>query len=97
MEVIHLPSGEDAYPEIAGSANRSAMRERTFVVTEDPRLMNALQRGRAGVWSPARFVVRARRTMGKDDEQLAREPDRKFTGLSEDEVDFWVQFFEEEG
>jgi predicted RNA-binding protein with PIN domain len=96
VKVVHLPFGEDAYPEIAGPANRSAAQERTFVVTEDPKLMNALQRGKAAVWSPAHFVARARRTMGKEDEQAAREPDRKFTGLSEDEVDFWVGFFEEE-
>ncbi|MGD2175893.1 MAG: NYN domain-containing protein [Candidatus Brocadiaceae bacterium] len=95
VKVVNLPFGEEARAEIAGPANRTAVEERTFVVTEDPRLIDALRRGRATVQGPARFVARARKKMGKADEELAREPDEKFTGLSEDDVDFWLDFFSE--
>ncbi len=94
VRVVNLPWGEDARSEIAGPANRNANEERTFVVTDDPRLMEALRRGKATVHTPEHFVSRARRVMGKGDERLAEEPDEKFTGLSEDEVDFWLDFFE---
>ncbi len=96
VEVVNLPYGEEARSEIAGPANRTAVDERTFVVTDDPRLMDSLANGRATVFSPGHFVHRVRRSMGKSDEQLAREPDEKFTGLSEGEVEFWMEFFQEE-
>ncbi len=97
VRVANLPYGEDAVSEIAGPANRTAVHERTFVVTEDARLKGSLASGRATVFSPSHFVRRARKSMGKGDEELAREPDEKFTGLSEGEVEFWLEFFKEEG
>lgn len=95
VKVVNLPYGEEAVPEIAGPANRNAVEERTFVVTEDYRLANAIRRGQATLQDPDRFVRGARRRMGKSDEKMATEPDQKFTGLSEGEVNFWLDFFDE--
>ncbi len=95
VRVVNLPYGEEAVPEIAGPANRSAVAERTFVITDDHRLAEAVRRGRAALQEPAQFVRTARRTMGKSDEELAVEPDEKFTGLSEGEVNFWLDFFDQ--
>ena len=96
VQVTNLPHGESAFAEISGPANRTAVEERTFVVTSDHRLIDVLRPGRAAVFSAAQFVARARRMMGKTDEELAREPDQKFTGVSEDEVEFWVDFFNQD-
>ncbi|MCD6416709.1 MAG: NYN domain-containing protein [Planctomycetes bacterium] len=96
VHVINLPYGENALQEIAGPANRTALEERTFVTTADPRLMDALERGKATTYSPAEFVSRARRIMGMGDEQMAKEPDEKFAALGEDEVEFWMNFFQKD-
>ncbi len=95
VRVTNLPYGESAFAEISGPANRTAVQERTFVVTADHRLIEALRGGRAAVFTPAQFVARARRMVGKTDEKLAKEPDEKFTGLTSDEVEFWLGFFNE--
>jgi len=95
VKAVNLPYGEKAVPEIAGPANRNAVKERTFVVTDDYRLANAVRLGKATLQDPDRFVRGARRRMGKSDEELATEPDQKFTGLSEGEVNFWLDFFDE--
>jgi hypothetical protein len=86
--------GEDALTAIGGPANRSAAEERTFVVTGDHRLCDALARGRATALSPGQFVARARRSMGRQDEMKPDEPDEKFAGLTGEEVEFWLRYFE---
>ena len=43
------------------------------------------------------FVARVHKTMHKDDEEVAGEPDEKFSGLTDEEVGFWVQYFRDEG
>ncbi len=94
--VINVPYGDEAVTEIAGPANRRAIEERTLVVTAHPRLIEALVRGKAIVQRPAEFMRSARKLMGADDEGSAREPDEKFTGLTDQEVDFWLGYFSDE-
>jgi hypothetical protein len=89
---INLPYGEQARNEIAGPANRDALEDRTFVVTDDYRLAQSLERGKATVLAPTVFVSRVRRSMGADS-HAAEEPDEKFTGLSNEEVNFWMDYF----
>lgn len=96
VTVVNAPYGVEARSEIAGPANRRAVEERTFVVTADRRLAQALERGRAGVLQPAEFIGRARKMMRKGDEALSREADEKFTGLTDQEVDFWLEYFGED-
>lgn len=96
VKVVNLPYRKDAWTEIAGQANRSAMKDQTIVVTAEPRLTRALEHGRAKVATPQQFVTRARHSMGRDDDELAEEPDEKFTGLSDEEVDLWLDFFKRE-
>jgi hypothetical protein len=93
VKVVNLPYRKDAWTEIAGQANRAAMEDQTLVVTADPRLTRALEHGKAKVATPQHFVTRARRGMGRSDEELAEEPDEKYSGLSEEEVDLWLDFF----
>jgi hypothetical protein len=93
VRVVNMPYAKEAWLEMAGQANRSAMREETLVVTDDIRLIRALERGKAKVVTPAQFVARAREAMGRSDEDLTEEPDEKFSGLSEEEVDVWMDFF----
>ncbi len=95
LKVVNLPFGDDVTAEIAGPANRAALAERVCVVTDDPKLRDALGPGRAAVQTPAGFLQRARAVMGADGEDDALEPDEKFSGPSEDEVDFWLNFFDE--
>jgi len=96
MKVVNLPYGEDAWMMIAGEANRSALKEHTIVVSSDYRLIRALERGDARVTTPEQFVARVRRGMGRPDRELTDEPDEKFTGLSNEEVNAWLEFFERE-
>jgi hypothetical protein len=93
---VNTPFGVGAATEIAGPANRAAVQQPTAVVTSDRRLMEALERGRARVVEPAQFVSRARKLMRKADEDASSEPDEKFTGLTEGEVDFWLEYFKGE-
>jgi hypothetical protein len=93
IRVVNMPYGKEAWLEMAGQANRCAMKEDTLVVTADGRLMRALGRGRAKVMGPEQFVAQARRAMGRSDKDVADEPDEKFSGLSEEEVDVWLDFF----
>ncbi|MHC4480893.1 MAG: NYN domain-containing protein [Planctomycetota bacterium] len=96
LTVVNVPYGGQTMAEIAGPANRAAARERTAVVTADRRLADALARGRAKVVGPAEFAARVRSAIGGAESGLADEPHEKFAGLSEEEVDFWVHYFEEE-
>jgi len=93
VRVVNMPYGKKAWPEMARQANRSAQEEDALVVTADVRLIRALERGRAKVVTPQQFVARARDAMGRSDEDLTEEPDEKFSGLSEEEVDVWLDFF----
>ena len=93
IKVVNMAYGKDAWTEIARQANRAAMEDQTLVVTADQRLARMLERGRAKVVTPQHFVTRARHGMGRSDGELAEEPDEKFSGLSEEEVDLWLDFF----
>ena len=95
VRVVNLPYGEEALREIAGPANRSAAEERTLVVTDDHRLREAVARSGATPLSPGQFVARARLSMGRHDEMKPDEPDEKFAGLTGEEVEFWVRYFED--
>jgi predicted RNA-binding protein with PIN domain len=97
VKVLSLPHGGDARAEIAGPANRSAEQERTLVVTDDTRLARDLEHGKARVLTSARFIGRVRREIRAGDQSLPGEPDEKFTGLSDEEVNFWLGEFGDEG
>lgn len=96
VKVVNLPHGRDARAEIAGPANRAGEEERTLVVTDDRRLSEDLAHGKARVTSCARFVTRVRKSIRAGDETVPDEPDEKFTGLTEEEVDFWLRQFGDE-
>jgi len=96
VTVTNCPPGVEARAEIAGPANRDAVEQRTLVVTDDWTIAEALRNGKARVLTPARFVAAVRELIGKDGRGLAAEPDEKFSGLSEDEVDLWMEYFDGE-
>lgn len=96
VRVRNLQPDEETLREIAGPANRTAEEERVYVVTEDPRLSGAVSGGDARVFSPRKFISRARRVMGAEGKERYDEPDEKYTGLGEEEVDFWMEFFDED-
>lgn len=94
--VVNLQPDEEARKAIAGPANRAAADERTYVVTSDPELEEIISGSNARVYEPRRFMSKARKVMGKDDEGGMSEPDQKYTGVPEEEVEFWAQMFEDE-
>jgi predicted RNA-binding protein with PIN domain len=96
VRVVNLEPGKQAMHEIAGPANRAAGADRVQVVTDDPRLATALQRGGARVVAPQDFLSRARTMMRGGDKQNFDEPDEKFSGTSDTEVESWMEFFDEE-
>jgi len=96
VRILNVPHGADARTEMAGPANRAAEHERTLVVTDDRRLVDALTHGKAKVLSSAQFVARVRKSIRPDDEAAPDEPDEKFTGLTEEEADSWLGEFGEE-
>jgi len=96
VKVVNLPYGEDAINEIGGPANRAAVDDRTFVVTADWRLLQAVEHGKAAGVDPAAFIRRVRNAIRKEDEAVPDEPDEKFSGLSDQEVEFWLDYFDEE-
>jgi hypothetical protein len=93
VRIVNLPFGGEALREIGGPANRSASEERTLVVTDDFRLLQAVERGKATGLSCPAFLARVRKAMRKDDEATPDEPDEKFSGISDQEVGFWVEYF----
>ncbi len=93
VRVVNLEPGAEALHEIAGPANREAVRDRVFVVTADPRLARALEHGRARVVEPGAFFRRTRTVMRRSGAEGGEEADEKFSGLSEDQVDYWMRFF----
>ena len=82
--------------EIAGPANRSAAQEHTIVVSDYRPLVQALDRGDARVYSSEQFLSKVRASLRRSGESLSDEPDAKFMGVSEEEVDGWLSFFDEE-
>lgn len=96
VKAVNVPPGGDARKEMAGPANRSAMQERTCVVTDRPALAAAFERGPARVLTSARFMEAARTLMRGSEELRTDEPDEKFTGLSDAEVELWADLFTDE-
>jgi predicted RNA-binding protein with PIN domain len=96
VTLLRAAYGVGAVREIAGPANQQAAEQDVTVVTDDIRLKQAVAHGGASAQGCASFVAQVRRLMGKDAEQAVVEPDEKFSGLSESEVDQWIRFFEEE-
>ena len=96
IKVLTTPHGVSAASEIVGPANRAAHNEPVLVVTSDMRAAADVSLGKAEALSPAEFVARARRGMRSGDEAVPDEPDAKFTGLDEGDVDFWLHYFGEE-
>jgi len=94
--IINVAPGKTARQEIAGPANRSAQNEPTCVVTDDFKLSRSVQKGGAGVWSPAEFFQKASTLMAGEEGRALDEPDEKYGGLSEEEVDYWARLFGEE-
>jgi len=92
--VLNLDRGKEARHEIAGPANRAAQAGETLVVSADPKLATALQKGRAKFMTAADFVARTKLQIRGDEKSNYDEPDEKFSGLSEREVDGWVGFFQ---
>jgi len=97
VRVVNLEPGGECLHEIAGPANRAARDERVFVVTADWRLAKAMRGGRVRLLDPAGFLARARRMMGRADDAPRGEPDGKFSGLPEQDVDYWMRFFAQSG
>jgi len=94
VRVSNLGPGQQVWHEIAGLANRTAQSERVFVVTADPRLAQALGGGKARAVEPRRFLQRIRAVLrGGRRAEGFDEPDEKFSGLSDEEVGFWLDFF----
>ena len=96
VTVINTPCGIEARAEIAGPANRSAGREPTLVVTGDYGIVGAMGRSDARVRGPKDFMTEARRHMGRQDDAAADEPDAKFVGLSDGDVEYWLHYFEQD-
>ena len=95
VRVVNLEPGADVFHEIAGPANRAAHGQETIVVSDDVRLMRALQRGKAHLTPAADFVERIKTQMRGEEAEKADEPDEKFSGLSRQEVDTWLDFFKD--
>ena len=96
VRVVNLEPGAAAMHEIAGPANRAARDDRVFVVTSDARLAEAMRRGRARVLEPLAFIRRARKLMRGAETDNLDEPDAKFSGLSDEEVEHWMRLFSED-
>ena len=94
--IINVAPGKTARHEMAGPANRDAQNEPTYVVTDDFKLSRSVQKGGAGVWNPAEFFEKAGALMAGEEGRALDEPDGKYTGLSDKEVDYWARLFEQE-
>jgi len=96
VKVVNVVEEDEVRQEIAGPANRSAVDERTRVVTDDARLRSALEHGKAVALSAQEFLGKARALLRGSDDEWHGEPDSKFTGVPEEEVETWLKFFETE-
>ena len=97
ITIVNVAPGKGARDEIAGPANRDAQNEPTYVVTDDFKLSGSLRKGAAEVWRPHEFFEKASALMAGEEDRTLDEPDGKYSGLSDREVDYWARFFEEEG
>ena len=96
VRVVNLDPGARALHEISGPANRAAESDRVFVVTDDPKLADALRAGKARVIGSAEFAENARRMWGAGEDTADEEPDEKYSGLADEEVDYWLREFQGE-
>ena len=96
VRVVNLDPGALALHEISGPANRAAQSDRVFVVTDNPKLVEALRTGKARAVGSAGFVEDARRMWGADEDAADEEPDEKYSGLADEEVDYWLSEFQGE-
>jgi YacP-like NYN domain-containing protein len=96
VTTLVTPYGIPARSLIAGPANQAAADERVYIVSADRRTADAVARSTVRLSAPDTFLTATRRRMGRDAEAPAVEPDEKFSGLAEDEVEFWLDFFDEE-
>lgn len=94
-KVINTPPGETARGEIASPANLDSESERVYVVTDDAKLYSAVQNSEVRAYSPAKFMSKARTLMRGKDDLKTEEPDEKYTGVSDDEVDFWLEMYKD--
>lgn len=93
VTVRNLTENERMSREICGPANRESSSNQVFVVTDEPRFERAVRGGEARLLTPQEFIERARRIMGKEQKARYEEPDEKYSGVSDEEVDFWMDYF----
>jgi len=96
VTVVNVPYGTEYWKDMAASANASALERPTYVVATDWRLRDAVGRGRVRALSPEQLVARVRRSTGVRDGQVPDEPDAKFTGVADEEVGFWLEYFRDD-
>jgi hypothetical protein len=77
----------------SASANKSAQQEETVVVSDDPRLVRALEHGKAKLERALDFIRTAKSRMRGEEKQSYEEPDEKFSGLTDRDVDGWMSLF----
>ncbi|MFW5923031.1 MAG: hypothetical protein ACOCSQ_01460 [Planctomycetota bacterium] len=98
VKMRNLEADEECARWVAGPANRMAERDRVYVVSDTPRVCRAAEGSEARVFGSEEFIDRARRVMGQDDDTARYdEPDEKYSGLAEEEADFWIEFFKNDG
>ena len=96
VRVVNLDPGALALHDISGPANRAAQSDRVFVVTDNPKLVEALRTGKARAVGSGGFVEDARRMWGGDEDAADEEPDEKFSGLADEEVEYWLKEFQDD-
>ena len=96
VKVRNLTYGTKKQIELPGEANRLARQEPTQVVSDDWRVDEALRGGTAKALGTAQFVTQARTAMGSADDVTPDEPDEKFTGVTDGEVGFWMDFMDDD-
>lgn len=94
VRVVNLQPGAEVLHEIAGPASRAARLGRVWAVASDAGIEKALNRGRARAMQPEEFMLRAQALMRREPGDDG-EPQGKFSGVSEGDVEFWTRFFEE--
>ncbi|MBS3762316.1 MAG: NYN domain-containing protein [Planctomycetes bacterium] len=96
VQVRNLNTDEEVLKQIAGPANRLAQQQEVQVVTADERLRSALQKSDARVLTPKTFADRVAETTGGHNDTSFDEPGEKYTGVPDEEVSFWVNFFDDD-
>ncbi len=95
VTVRNLLQGEKVTREICKPANQAANSDRVFVVADEPTVTEPVKSTDVRVYSPTEFIRRARKIMGKEQTSRYEEPDEKYSGVAEEEVDFWMDYFSE--